>query len=82
MRLLCLERDAVVRCVRGGSATSCWGQALCLAQPCFQRQFFWFSDTDHIEPFVSKQTDVYTQFTVQHFLLLLERSLKAEGCRF
>lgn len=57
MRLLWPERDTVVRCVGGGSATSCWGHALCLAQPCFQRQF---SDTDHIEPFVSRQTDVYS----------------------
>lgn len=39
--------------------------------------FFLVSDTDHIEPFVSRQTDVYTRFTLQHFLSLLERKFKS-----
>lgn len=69
MRLLCFERDTVVRCVQESSVTSCWGHALHLAQRCIQRQFF-FSDTDHIEPFVSRQFNVFTQFNFHHFLLL------------
>lgn len=85
MRLLCLERDTVVRCVRGGARPLPVGVMRCAWLSRASKGiffFFWFSDSDHIEPFVSRQTDVYTQFNLQHFLSLLQRSLKAEGCRF
>lgn len=57
------ERCRCLLCWGGGSATSCRGHVLRLAQRCFQRHFFFFffRDSDHIEPFVSGQFDFYIE---------------------
>lgn len=71
-RLLCSEREAVVCCVGGGGG-GVLGHFLlgsCIAM--FPEAIFFFSDTDHIEPFVSGRFDVYTEW------FLLSISL----CRF